>query len=121
MAIQQNEYEYPIMPFGNKIKGINMIHSIKWECMIIDECQNYTNIKTKMVQGITSICTYKRILLSGTLLQEVSMHKILGLMLLLNCEKPRNVIDCEKTMKTNFIGLNSYCIIRTKNPQFNNV
>jgi SNF2 family DNA or RNA helicase len=120
--VEYIDYQYPTNPFGTKTSGVNIFHGTKWDAVIVDECQNYTNIQTNVTRSIASLCTKHRILLSGTLLQEVSIHRILGLFLLFNLKFPRNVVECKNFIRSpSFKGINQYCIVRKTNPNFTGV
>lgn len=121
-VVEYIDYQYPEVPFGDDKESINIFHSIEWDCVIVDECQNYTNIQVNVSRAICSLCSKHRMLLSGTLLQEVSIHRILGLFMLLNLNTPRNIVECQKLITSPlFAGLNQYCIVRKTNPNFTGV
>lgn len=109
------QYYRPVAPYGTDVVGVKSLHMTEWDCVIVDECQNYMNAKTRACQAIASLCSTRRILLSGTLFQEVSMERVMGLFLLLNMPSPRNVIICRLYVASrSFRGIDQYCIIRKK-------
>jgi SNF2 family DNA or RNA helicase len=115
-------YNIPEIPFNDMNIGIELFHSFAWDCVIIDECQNYTNIETSNCQSIASLCSKHRLLLSGTLLQEITIQRILGLFLLLNLKYPRNIVSCKLYVSCPmFEGIDHFCIIRKENPNFKNI
>lgn len=116
------EYAFPHNPYGNNISGIEYFHSVKWDCVIIDECQNYTNIEAQTPKSICSLCSAHRILLSGTIFQEINLKRVMGLFLLLNLKFPRSTYECHSFITSSlFSGINKYCITRNSNPEFKNV
>lgn len=116
------EYTYPENPFGNNLLGEKYFHSVKWDCIIIDECQNYTNIEAQTPKSICSLCSKYRILLSGTIFQEINLKRVMGLFLLLNLKFPRSTYNCHTLITSSlFGGINKYCIVRNTNPEFKNV
>ena len=116
------KYSYPNQPYGNNLMGVEYFHSIKWDCIIIDECQNYTNIEAQTPKSICSLCSTYRILLSGTIFQEINLKRVMGLFLLLNLKYPRSTHECHSLITSSlFGGINKYCIVRISNPEFKNV
>lgn len=116
------EYSYPDNPFGQDLIGEKYFHSVKWDCIIIDECQNYTNIEAQTPKSICSLCSKYRILLSGTIFQEINLKRVMGLFLLLNLKFPRSTYNCHSLItSSSFGGINKYCIVRNTNPEFKDV
>ena len=116
------EYTYPNNPFGNNPISTEYFHSVKWDCIIIDECQNYTNIEAQTPKSICSLCSKYRILLSGTIFQEINLKRVMGFFLLLNLKFPRSTYDCHTLITSStFGGINKYCIVRNSNPEFKDV
>lgn len=116
------KYSYPNYPYGNNLMGVEYFHSIKWDCVIIDECQNYTNVEAQTPKSICSLCSTYRILLSGTIFQEINLKRVMGLFLLLNLKYPRSIHECHSLITSSlFGGINKYCIVRISNPEFKNV
>lgn len=109
-------YAAPQSPFRGQVSGARSLHSIVWDAMIVDECQNFTNVDTKMCRAIASICARRRWLLSGTLFNEYSPKRMLGFFLLLNLEYPRSISDTKSFLRKGFSGTEKYSIIRDKCP-----
>jgi len=105
-------------PLHHATEGMALLHSLTFEAVFIDECQNYTNCEVSKTRALASLHAKKRWLLSGTVFQEAKMERILGFFLLLN-EGPRSIPECAAFIKSaSFKGLDSYCIIKTENPRF---
>ncbi len=77
-------YTSPKDPLLNHSSGFGLLYSIKWGAMIVDEVQQYTNINTKVCQGIISIVSDHRWLLSGTIFDEPKPERVLGYYRILN-------------------------------------
>lgn len=91
-----NIYHEPTKrPFLLNATGRAMLFSIDWACLIVDEAHEYTNIDTKGCQGICSIFSKYRMLLSGTMINEPKPNRLLGYFVMLHSKefKPRNVHD----------------------------
>lgn len=119
-GIYTNVYDIVTHPYLASGIGTRFLYSTKWKCLIIDEAQTYTNIETIRSQGIASIASEKRILLSGTLFDEPNNKKILGFFMLLNEPNvPHNILDFQPYIESeNFRGLNQYVVKREKNVEF---
>lgn len=114
-----NNYNVPHRPYLSHSIAYGVLYSIKWGCLIVDEAQLYTNIKTFKCQSLGALCVKKRWLLSGTLFDEPKAAKILGYHIILNApHKPRNLPDTKKLLKNEFKGLNEYLVEREKNEAF---
>lgn len=113
-------YNRPRKPYLNSLVGAGLLYSRKWNCLLIDEGQNYTKCITKQCRAIGSICANSRWLLSGTPIREGRPEHILGYFLLLDSHNtPRSIPDMEKELKSyNFRGIGWTMIIRTSNEAF---
>ena len=112
-------YEDPTCPLGEKD---DIFHRQEWDGIFIDECQNYTNISKPKAQCIASLYSKKIFLLSGTLLQEIAIERILGTFILLRIHPSiRSVIRCKRFIATPILGLDHYSIKRTENENFKDV
>lgn len=107
-------YLVPERPFVNE----SFIYSIKWGTLLIDEAQDYTNIKTKRSQSIAAICAHYRWCLSGTIFNEPDVYRILGYYLFINDKTfPDNIPKArEYIYSTQFKGLKHSMVVRTKIP-----
>lgn len=115
-----NDYNIPHKPYLNHDIGPGLFYSTDWGCLIIDEAQLYTNIKTNKCQALSALYSKRRWLLSGTLFDEPQAERILGYHILLNApNQPRNLPDTKKLLKSNhFVGLNQYLVKRDTNLAF---
>lgn len=78
----------PLMRSVGVLSGVSVIHSMRWDGLYIDECQNYTNIRTQTCRALSSIYRRHSWLLSGTPLQEPKSERLLGFFQLLNYPSP---------------------------------
>jgi len=118
-----NFYKRPEKPFLNHVIGNGVFHSTRWNCLIVDEAQMYTNIDTQKCQALGSLCAEHRWVLSGTLFDEPKDERILGYHIILDIPgMPRNLPDTKKFIKGNtiseFRGLREHLVIREKNEAF---
>lgn len=113
-------YNHVIDPLLDVAIGACRVYAHKWSAFILDESQDYYNINSVKCLSLVSICSYKRWLLSGTLISEPRIHKIFGYYLLLNDSSiPRNLPDFEKFTKESFyLGIKSTSIYREKNEDY---
>lgn len=98
----------------------NLIYSVKWGCLIIDEVQKFTKISSIRCQSIGAICAKYRWALSGTMFDEPSIERILGYYIIINHPTfPRILSDAEGFIKSNaFKGFNETIVLRKTNPSF---
>lgn len=87
-------------------KGPNIIFSIEWSCIIIDEMQLYTNVNTKTCMGLMSVYASRRWGLSGTLFTEPKIDRILGFLLILDQlpDNLRSIPDLEDMVYRGYYG-----------------
>lgn len=83
-AVSVKYYTSPKAPMLNHSSGFGLLYSLKWGAVIIDEIQQYTNITTLTCQGLISIISDHRWLLSGTIVEEPKPERILGYYRILN-------------------------------------
>jgi superfamily II DNA or RNA helicase len=57
-------YNKPTRPYSNVDKGLGLLYSISWGCIIVDEVQKYTNITSDRCRAIGSLCSLYRWVLS---------------------------------------------------------
>jgi SNF2 family DNA or RNA helicase len=109
-------YNKPTQPF----KKSASLYGLKWDLLIVDEIQQYTNIKSIRCQSIASLCSKTRWGLSGTIFLEADIARILGYYLILNINGfPRNLPDAEKKIRSKtFIGVSSTLVYRKTNDAF---
>lgn len=111
-------YIRPTTPFSNAQVGYWTIHSIKWSCLVVDEAQEYCNVqKSKRGAGLASISSDRRYLLSGTMLQEPKIDKVISYYLILNDPYfPRNRKDAIEFLNSNqFRGVKTSLVHRDTN------
>jgi SNF2 family DNA or RNA helicase len=113
-------YKFPSLPFSTKNKGYGLVHSILWGCLIVDEVQKYTQIKSAKCQSIGSISSDFRWVLSGTMFNEPIPERILGYYIILNDPYfPRTLPATIKFLKSSFFkGFRDTLVMRKTNPSF---
>lgn len=108
---QINHYIKPSKPYGKLSYGLENLHRINWEGIVVDEFHNYTNFASQKCQAISSLVCNHRWLLSGTPLPEPKIDRLFGVFLLLNQKTPNNLPQCAKFVTSlEFKGLNAYSI-----------
>ena len=111
-----NHYAVPNTPYLNMSLGGATFHSLVWPSIVIDEIQEYTNVKTDVCLSISSLCSKIRWGMSGTPISEPNLEKIMGLILILNLNDiPRNLPELKTFLKYTFKGFNQYTIFRERN------
>ena len=112
LPIEINDFIIPKEPYSKNDN--NFIYNKKFKVLIVDEAQNYTNIKTGCSQAISSIYSKYRYLLSGTMFPETNVEKILGYHLLLHWNDfPINIPDTKIFINSDeFKGLNQTLVCR---------
>ena len=115
-----NRYNVPNDPYLKHEFGGGLFHSVRWGCLIVDEIQNYNNIKSLRCQGLASLCATHRWGLSGTVFTEPKIERILGYFLILNLrDQPRCLPEVGVLVKSEeFTGLNETLVIRENNIMF---
>jgi SNF2 family DNA or RNA helicase len=110
------KYKKPTQP----LKKSNSVYGMKWDLLLVDEIQQYTNIKSIRCQSIASLSATTRWGLSGTIFNEPDPARILGYYLILNINGfPRNLPDAEKKIRSKtFQGVFSTLVYREKNDAF---
>lgn len=110
-------YVRPTTPFATANQGYWLIHSVNWPCLIVDEAQEYCNIKTGRGAGLASISAGRRYLLSGTMLQEPKIDKVIAYYLILDDPYfPRNRSDSVHFLKSRqFKGVKASLVHRDSN------
>jgi SNF2 family DNA or RNA helicase len=115
-----NNYRRPNYPYMKDTISVGLFYSLIWGCLIIDEAQMYTNIKTQKCQALGALCVKNRWLLSGTLFDEPKPERILGYYIMLNDPNyPRTLPAIKNLLKDDFKGLNCTLVHRDKNDAFN--
>lgn len=81
-------------PLLSITKGPESIFSIQWGYLLVDECQNYTNIRTKSCQALMAVSADHRWLLSGTPMEDPVPRRYLGYWCLIDQPNtPRSLVD----------------------------
>lgn len=113
-------YKFPSSPFAKKNRGYGLVHSVIWGCLIVDEVQKYTQIKSAKCQSIGSISSDFRWVLSGTMFNEPAPERILGYYIILNDPYfPRTLPATIKFLKSPFFkGFRETLVMRKTNPSF---
>lgn len=116
--LEHNRIDYvnPVKPLGVNNIGANILYSIEWGCLIVDEIQRYTNILADNARGIASIYSKFRWGLSGTIFDEPKIEKILGYYTILNLpDFPRNLKGAKNfVQRGKFAGTRSTMVVRDK-------
>jgi len=114
-----NYYYNPDVPFLSVPRGLMVLFSVKWSCVIIDEVHKYTNITTGACQSVGALCTHHRWALSGTIFDEPKTEKILGYYVIIGDETfPRSLPDAKKFVKSRrFRGYEASTVYRGRNKE----
>lgn len=113
-------YKKPLKPYTDHTKGLGVLYSIKWGCLIVDEVQKYTKISSNRCRSLGSLCSVNRWVLSGTMFNEPSIERILGYHIIIdNSEFPRTLPEADKYIKNpRFKGFMPTIVHRGTNPSF---
>jgi SNF2 family DNA or RNA helicase len=114
--------------FYNRVKnpmcldkiGPGILYSIKFECLIVDEVQKFTNISSDRCRGLVSLYVKNRWVLSGTMFDEPKACRILGYYMIINHNSfPRNLPSASRYITSNtFKGVRETIITRDKNEAY---
>lgn len=107
------EYILPIHPLLSFTSGPELLYSVKWGCVIIDEIHRYIEVTTSTCRSIACVCALNRWGSSGTMFTEPRVEQILGFLIILHLPGPRTIPDTKKYIK-HFDGLNQFLIQRKK-------
>lgn len=118
------EITEPLLP--QQTKGVGLLMSKVWGCVIVDEAQTYNNITTQVCGGICCIVSPNRILMSGTMFDEPKPERYLGYYCMINWPKiQRNLPDMKTLMyqvkgaqPSNYAGVMETFVYREKNTEF---
>lgn len=117
-----NEYIRPTHPLYTNIAahGGYMLFNKQWGCLIVDEVQKYTNIKSNRCQGIGAICANHRWALSGTMFDEPKVERVLGYYVIINHPSfPRSLPDAMLLITDHtFKGVTESLVVRRTNEAF---
>lgn len=124
--VTYTNYRMITEPLLNHTKGVGVLMSQKWGCLVVDEAQAYTCITTQVCRGICCIASPNRILMSGTMFDEPKPERLLGYYCMLNWPKfdrdlPRTkelMYRTRGTAKNDFVGVKATLVHREKNPEF---
>lgn len=115
-------YDIPIDINNKKEYEIQeLLYGLKWNSVIIDEVQNYTNIETKQCQSIISVYSKYKWGISGTILNEPKINNIFGYFMLINDKKiPRDIPSATEYIRRNknFKGIKETFIYRETNEMY---
>lgn len=83
------KYHIPTEPSNIKKLGKNIIYTTRWERIITDESQLFSNVKTSIYKSLMCICSDKRWCLSGTPIRnnEFDMYALMTFLGYDGCEK----------------------------------
>lgn len=85
----------------SKIGG-DILYSTLWGCIIIDEVQQYTNVKTTLCRSLICLHSKSSWVMSGTIFDEPKIERFLGYYLLIKDRTmPNNIKDAEIYIKSN--------------------
>lgn len=110
--------QHPIFLADEEETGIKTLYMTQWTSLFIDEGPDYYNIKRARCISLCALSATKRWVLSGTILTNPRVHRVLGFYCLIdNKEVPRNVYDLARFMASpDYPGLEACCVVRTENP-----
>jgi SNF2 family DNA or RNA helicase len=95
----------------------NFFFNCKWNTLIIDEAQTFTNIETRWCRALCSICAQHKLLLSGTMFPEPKPQRILGYHLLIQSRDfPNNLPEAIRFIHSwTFRGIRNTLVYRFTN------
>jgi len=117
----KNVYNIPRDPFLNDVNlGGGLLFSTKFAMYIIDEVQNYTKIETLQTQAMLCVSSNYRWLLSGTIINEPTISRMLGYYTLLQWpDAPRDLPEMSLWVsRRNYPGFETTLVIRNNNDSF---
>ncbi len=87
---------------------------------MVDEIQDYTNIETRKCESLIGLCVDHRWGLSGTIIAEPTIDRLLGLYMILGDKtSPRNLPDMQTWVRSNtYPGIGNLMITRSNNDAF---
>ena len=90
------------------------LYSITWSCLIVDEGQTYNNIETDRCRALVALCARHRWCLSGTIVNEPKIGRILGYYMIIGDRSfPNNMRDAKKYIRSrNYPGLKASMVHR---------
>ena len=110
-------YNVPRHPLRTSNK--DSVYSWKWDLVIVDEIQNYTNCESIRCLAMAALCARRRYGLSGTMFTEPSVKRILGYYLILNLPFARNLPAAEKVLYgKSYAGGQTTIVSRTENDAY---
>jgi SNF2 family DNA or RNA helicase len=112
-----NSYPKVKSPFlvNNGSSLATTLYSQEWNCVIIDEAHNHTNLQTVKCKAISALYSKHKWAMSGTLFNEPKVERILGYHLLINdANFPRTLPDAQMHVRSQkFKGIISTIVQRT--------
>jgi SNF2 family DNA or RNA helicase len=117
LTMRIKSYSYPKKPYipPGCLNG-RFIYATKWGCLFVDEVQNHCNITSSKCLAISSLCARHKWGLSGSMLTEPDITKLLGYHFIIGDKRvPRNLPDATAYFKTSYPGINNTMVIRKTN------
>lgn len=114
LEVKTNHYRIPKHPLCSETEVGGWLYNKTWDCLIIDEIQQYTNITTAQCHVISALHTKHRWGLSGTPFTEPTAPRILGYHILLWLKGfPDNLPETIKYIKSDkFVGVGCTMVSR---------
>lgn len=108
-------YKTMILP-NAPLNKHTLFYSTHWNCVIIDEIQNYTNINTLKCKAIAATFSDYRWGLSGTIINEPKPERILGYhMMIHDRDFPTNLPGAKMYLRQNYPGIMTTLVHRDIN------
>lgn len=119
IPISVNRYHVPTRPFlsvESSIEHTNaFVYALPWKCLLIDEVQQHTNIKSLKCEAISAVYSRHRWATTGTPISEPKAERIMGYHLMIGDSSfPNSLPDARNYLTTDYPGLCSTMVIRTQ-------
>jgi SNF2 family DNA or RNA helicase len=113
-------YNHVCAPFVTHTTTGGFLYSTDWGCVVVDEIQTYTNISSKRCLAIASLYSMHKWGLSGTILNEPTVERLLGYYLIIgDTTFPRCLPDANRFVKSSaYTGYLSTMVARSSNEEF---
>lgn len=119
-----NKQDKPCVYANINKKTINykeLLYGITWNCIIVDEVQNFSNIESLICKGIVCIYAKHRWGISGTIINEPKISNILGYFMIVNYPCAfNNIPHLELYLKSDhsFKGIQDSLVYRKTNEMY---
>ena len=112
---QEHWYNTVSDPVMDSTFGVESIFSRIWGTLIVDEAQEYSNIKSSICRALCAIAAIHRWALSGTLITNPKPERILGYYCIIDYDCPRTLNGIKDYVSDrNYEGIKKSTIMRDK-------